>query len=163
MFNCLRQHFRFKKLTLVLYLLQKSSTILRYWIMLSLIETVIVFATSLGGSIYFAQFLDIYYGIPLIAIQVIVASKCQKNLLLFKYSRVSIIQPVDNPAFIQGAKICDFAKFTIWDEIPEILQSFHHLLLLKINLNYGLFYKTVILGTIIIKVLLYYFMIGYHK
>lgn len=53
----------------------KSPSVVRTWILVTIIETVIVLAINLGGSIYYSASLDTFYGAILIAVQVIVARK----------------------------------------------------------------------------------------
>lgn len=45
------------------------------WILVSILETVIIFTITLSGSIFFASYLKVHYGIILIAVQVILARK----------------------------------------------------------------------------------------
>lgn len=53
----------------------QNPSIVRTWILVTIIETVVVLAINLGGSIYYSASLDTYYGAIVIAVQVIVAGK----------------------------------------------------------------------------------------
>lgn len=55
--------------------LQRNASIVRMWILLSIIETTILLAINLAGSIYFAVMLHSYYGLSIIALQIIVSCK----------------------------------------------------------------------------------------
>lgn len=54
---------------------QKSVGVIRMWILISIMETVVLLAITTAGSIYFAVTLEEYYGISIIVLQIIVSCK----------------------------------------------------------------------------------------
>lgn len=60
---------------LIVGVVLQHNSIVRTWILVTIIETVVILATNLGGSIYYSASLDTYYGVIVIAVQVIVACK----------------------------------------------------------------------------------------